>query len=221
MENDPRARELLLQHGVREIPALAKGGRFVVAKNLDLVAKFLGLHGSGHVPLPPEALFRKWVKVLSAAQRYVRQIPDDQMILRATKNRGRPLAVLCHHIFSIGDALLECAVSGASNLDGLTTKSLAPGAFGTGEEIARHGDEVIARLERWWNELDDRTCARRMEIANYGVISVHQMLERGTWHSAHHARQLADVLDRQGITPDGKLTAGDLAGLPLPERIWE
>jgi len=29
------------------------------------------------------------------------------------------------------------------------------------------------------------------------------------------------VLERMGIQPDGPLTAADLAGLPLPERLWE
>jgi hypothetical protein len=29
------------------------------------------------------------------------------------------------------------------------------------------------------------------------------------------------VLERFGIDPDGRLTAEDLAGLPLPEGIWE
>jgi hypothetical protein len=29
------------------------------------------------------------------------------------------------------------------------------------------------------------------------------------------------VLERMGIQPDGPLTTADLAGLPLPERLWE
>jgi hypothetical protein len=29
------------------------------------------------------------------------------------------------------------------------------------------------------------------------------------------------VLERLGIEPDNRLTAEDLAGLPLPEGIWE
>ena len=76
MNNDPWARALLVEHGIRQIPALSKGGRYVVAKNLDLVARFIGLKGSGHVPLPPHELFPKWIRILRAAQRYIRQIPD-------------------------------------------------------------------------------------------------------------------------------------------------
>jgi hypothetical protein len=50
---------------------------------------------------------------------------------------------------------------------------------------------------------------------------MHQLFERSTWHSAQHVRQLIAVLERFGIEPDGKLTSDDLAGLPLPERIWD
>jgi len=42
-----------------------------------------------------------------------------------------------------------------------------------------------------------------------------------TWHSAQHARQMIAVLERLGLEPDVRLTSEDLAGLPLPERIWE
>jgi hypothetical protein len=50
---------------------------------------------------------------------------------------------------------------------------------------------------------------------------IHVLLERSTWHSAQHARQLAAVLERFGIEPDGRLTAEDLDGLPLPKGLWE
>ena len=48
-----------------------------------------------------------------------------------------------------------------------------------------------------------------------------RVFERVTWHSAQHCRQLVPVLERMGIQPDRLLTASDLAGLPLPERLWE
>jgi len=50
---------------------------------------------------------------------------------------------------------------------------------------------------------------------------MHQLFERSTWHSAQHTRQLIAVLERFGIESDGLLTSEDLAGLPLPEGLWE
>ena len=55
----------------------------------------------------------------------------------------------------------------------------------------------------------------------YGLQPLHHLLERCTWHSAQHARQIIAVLERFGIEADGPLTAEDYAGLPLPEGLWE
>ena len=50
---------------------------------------------------------------------------------------------------------------------------------------------------------------------------LYMLYERSTWHSAQHARQLIHVLERNGIEPNQRLSADDLAGLPLPERLFE
>jgi hypothetical protein len=55
----------------------------------------------------------------------------------------------------------------------------------------------------------------------FGPQALHMLYERSTWHSAQHTRQLAAVLERFDIKPDHPLTPEDLAGLPLPERLWE
>jgi hypothetical protein len=47
------------------------------------------------------------------------------------------------------------------------------------------------------------------------------VLERCTWHSAQHVRQLIALLDGWKIPVDGRITDADLAGLPLPKGIWE
>ena len=199
---------------------VARGAEFVNAQNLELVAKFLGLDGTGHTPLPPEVLFARMGKILRAAQRYIRQIPNDKIALSATHNRDRPIRLLCHHIFCIGEAHLEGAVNGRAYENNLTSKKLADGTFTTGDEIARYGDEIIARLEQWWKSVNSGKFQQQIETF-YGPISLHQLLERSTWHPAQHARQLMAVLESFGIEPDGRLTAEDLAGLPLPERLWE
>jgi hypothetical protein len=55
----------------------------------------------------------------------------------------------------------------------------------------------------------------------YGEQPLHHVMERCTWHSAQHARQIIAVLERYGIAPDGPLTADDYAGLPMPAGLWE
>lgn len=199
---------------------LSKDGQFIFCQNMEDVAEFVGLQGTGHSPLPPEALFDKWIIVLRAAQRYVRQIPNPRLAERAIENRDRSIRLLSHHIFRIGEAFLETALE---NVEYRTDNANVPPTDGsclTGVEIAAYGDGIIERIENWWSRLEDKSCRQQVRTF-YGTPPMHQLFERSTWHSAQHARQMIAVLERLGIEPDTRLTAEDLAGLPLPERIWE
>jgi hypothetical protein len=202
------------------VPVVARGERFVFGQNLEDVAEFVGLQGTGHTPLPPSELVRKWVLVLRAAQRYARQMPPERMNELAIDNRNRSIRLLSHHVFRIAEAFVETVVDGVEYAIQLANVPPKDGTFTTGEEVARYGDDVISRLEAWWGGLADKSCRQELKTY-YGMQSMHQLLERTTWHSAQHARQLAAVLERFGIAPDVPLTAGELAGLPLPERLWE
>jgi hypothetical protein len=55
----------------------------------------------------------------------------------------------------------------------------------------------------------------------WGPQSLHEVLERTTWHSCQHVRQVMMILETLGIPPDHPLTQADLAGLPLPEKVWD
>jgi hypothetical protein len=210
----------LLSLGAQSVPVLAKGGQFIFCQNMEDVAEFVGLQGSGHSPLSPEALFDKWIIVLRAAQRYVRQIPDSRLMERAIDNRDRSIRLLSHHIFRIGEAFLETAIDDVEYWTNNANVPPANGSCMTGPEISAYGDGVINRIENWWSRLEDKSCRQKVKTF-YGTPPMHQLFERSTWHSAQHARQMIAVLERLGLEPDVRLTSEDLAGLPLPERIWE
>jgi len=218
--NDPQGRERLLKFGVRNVPVVARGEQYVFGQNLEDVAEFVGLQGTGHQPLPPEELIKRWILVLRATQRFLRQMPDDKLTERVIDNRDRSVRLMGHHVFRIGEAFLESVEDGVEYATQLANVPPKDGTFMSGEEIARYGDTIIARLEKWWQNLADKSCQQKIKTF-FGMQPIHMLYERSTWHSAQHARQLAAVLERHGITPDRKLTAEDLAGLPLPERLWE
>ncbi len=205
---------------MRNVPVVARGDQFVFGQNLEDVAEFVGLQGTGHTPLPPEQLIGKWLNVLRAAQRLMRQMPDERLDELVIDNRPRSIRLMGHHVFRIGEAYLETAVDGVEYATQLANVPPADGTFTTGGEIARYGDTVIARIETWWNGLADKSCQQKVKTF-FGMQPLHMLYERSTWHSAQHTRQLAAVLERFGIAPDRPLTADDLAGLPLPERLWE
>ena len=218
--NDPTGKEQLLKLGVRTVPVLARGDQYIFCQNLEDVAEFVGLQGTGHTPLPPGALFTKWTVVLRAAQRYIRQIPNARLNERAIDNRDRSIRLLSHHIFRIGEAFLETAIDGVEYWVQLANVPPQDGTYTTAEGIASYGNSVIERIENWWTRLDDKSCQQKVKTF-YGTPPMHQLFERSTWHSAQHTRQMIAVLERFGIEPDVRLTAEDLAGLPLPEGVWE
>ena len=210
----------MLSLGVQTVPVLAKGGQYIFCQNLEDVAEFVGLQGTGHTPLPPAILVEKWLIVLRAAQRYIRQIPNPRLGERAIDNRERSIRLLSHHIFRIGEAFLETAIDDVEYWANNANVPPEDGSCTTGEEIVAYGDGIIERIENWWAQLDDRSCQQKVKTF-YGTPPMHQLFERSTWHSAQHTRQMIAVLERFGIDPDRRLSADDLAGLPLPERIWD
>jgi len=218
--NDTGGREQLLAFGVRNVPVVARGEQFVFGQNLEDVAEFVGLQGTGHKPLPPEQLIEKWIAVLRTAQRLVRQLPDSSLQERVIPNRDRSIRLLSHHLFRIAEAFLETAVDGVEYATQLANMPPKDGAYMSGEEIARYGEGVIERLQKWWDGLPDKSCQRKVKTF-FGMQPLHMLYERSTWHSAQHTRQIAAVLERLGIEPDGPPTPALLAGLPLPERLWE
>jgi hypothetical protein len=79
---------------------------------------------------------------------------------------------------------------------------------------------VSERLARWWQRDGERVASAKLSTY-YGEQPLHHVMERCTWHSAQHTRQIMAVLERYGIAPNGPLTGGDYAGLPMPTGLWE
>jgi hypothetical protein len=218
--NDVGGHEQLLKLGVRTVPVLARGEQYVFCQDINDVAEFVGLQGSGHTPLPPAVLLSKWENVLRAAQRYIRQIPDARLSERVIDNRDRSIRLLGHHIFRIGEAFLDTVLEDVEYKVSNANVPPAEGSCASGAQIAEYGDAILERLSNWWTQLEDKSCSQRIKTF-YGTPPAHQLLERSTWHSAQHTRQLIAVLERFVIEPDRRLTTEDLAGLPLPEGLWE
>jgi len=209
-----------LKFGITTVPVLARAGQYIFCQNLEDVAEFVGVQGTGHTPLPPAILLAKWINALRAAQRYIRQIPDWRLVERVIDNRDRSIRLMSHHIFRIGEAFLETAIDDVEYRVNNANVPPADGTCTTGAEIVQYGDSIISRIQTWWEQLEDKSCRQKIRTF-YGTPPLHQLFERSTWHSAQHTRQIIAVLERFGIPPDERLSSEDLAGLPLPEGLWE
>jgi len=215
--NTPGGMDQLLKLGVRKVPCVVVGERYTFAQNLKDVAAFLGIPFERAV-LPPDRLVAKYLDILAAAQRMVRQIPADKMDERVIPNRPRTLRPFAYHLFRITESFLV-TYEGAEYTEAMHADE-PPEALGSAAEIVAYGVEVRDRLARWWDTTTDKACTKSLRTY-YGMQAAHDVLERCTWHSAQHCRQLAVVLDRFGIEADGPPTPELLAGLPLPEGLWE
>jgi len=205
---------------VRNVPVVSKGENYVFGQNLEDVAEFVGLQGTGHKPLPPDQLIKKWVLVLRALQRYARQLPAERIEEDVIPNRKRSIRLLTHRAFRICEAYLDTAEKGVEYSVGHANVPPKDGTCLTGPAIAEYGEAVIQRLQKWWDGLPDKSLTWKTKTY-YGMQPMTMVFERSTWHSAQHSRQLAHVLERMGVTPDKQLSPEDLAGLPLPERLFE
>jgi len=215
---DPSGMERLMKFGVRNVPVVARGDKFVFGQVLKDVAELVGVRAPGDAGLTPAQFVAKWLVVLDAAQRYVRQLPDDRMEQRAIANRDRSIRYLAFHVFRIAEAFLEVTEGGEMTVE---RPNVPPGDdVRVGADMARYGAGVRQRVEQWWNATDDKACEKRV-ATYYGMQPLRDVLERCAWHSAQHVRQLIALLDGWGIAVDGRITDADLAGLPLPKGIWE
>jgi glutaredoxin len=211
------AMEELHKLGARSVPIVARGERFVYAQTLTDVIRFLDLQVKLHERLSPEELLQKLDLVLTAAARYVRQIPDGRLEL-PFRNRDRPIRALGCHVFRIPEAFLEVVPVGPLSYERIMAEPDAE--LHSGEDIARYGEGVLARFKRWWAEYSDKRCSTIMDTY-FGRHALHEVLERTVWHPAQHTRQLMLILDDLGIEPDRRLGSADFAGLPLPEKAWD
>lgn len=215
--SDPGAKEAMAALGARSVPVVAVGERFIYPQRLEDLIAFLGLEAKVEERLPPEELVRRIRILLPAAQRYIRQIPGEVLDVKF-RNSVRLLRGIAHHVFRIVEAFVEAMEEGVPLTNELimdATELVRPG-----DDVVGYGGRVIARFEAWWAAHADKSCGGDMDTY-FGRASVHEVLERTTWHSAQHVRQLLFVLDTLHIAPDQPLTAADLAGLPLPEKAWE
>jgi len=210
----PEAMKDLLAFGVKTVPVVARGGEFVFAQALEDVSRFIGRKFDNQ-RLPPQALVDKWLAVLRAAQRHAAQLPAARLGERAVEGRDRSIRDLAYHVYQVPDAFLQAVQNGVADLT--SVYNAPPPAGADLQEYAKH---VTNRIETWWNALADKSC-RQTVNTYYGERSLHELLERSTWHSAQHARQIIAVLERLGVEPKGKLAASDYAGLPMPQGLWE
>lgn len=215
VHENPEGMAQLQALGARSVPVVSLGDRYTLCQSFGDVVKFLDLKTKLMEPLPPQQLVAKLETVLAAAARFIVQFQPAQL-KEEFRDRKRTPAGTAYHLVRVAEMGLE-----ASKGIELRYESFfdVPPESWTGQDIARWALAMGQRVREWWPAQQDRTLAYLVPTY-YGKRTMHDVLERTTWHAAQHARQVMLMLESYGIAPDGPLTAGDLAGLPVPDEAW-
>lgn len=218
IQNDPGGLARLQRLGVKTVPVVAVGDRYVHGLRPKEVADLVGRAYEERAKLPSAALIDKLDLVLAASARYIRQVPDDKLDLKSP-DRDRPLRGVAYHTFGLVQAFLDTVETGRE----LTVEALSeppPPELSTGSAIAEYGEGVRQRVKDWFAQQDDRDWSQAFSTY-YGPEPLHDLLERSTWHAAQHVRHLMLFLSWIEIQPNGPIGEADLAGLPLPDAVWD
>jgi glutaredoxin len=216
VHNDPAGMEELLALGARSVPVVALGGRFTYCQSFNDVVKFLDLKTKLMDPLAPADLVARIDIVTQAAARYIRQFHTDQLN-ENFRDRKRTPAGLAFHVFRVAEMGVQAARQIPLEFEGFND---LPPVDWSADDIARWGLKVRQLVLDWWAAESDKTL-NYLAPTYYGARPMHDVLERTAWHAAQHTRQLILMLQSYGIEPDHALTPDELAGLPLPDEVWD
>jgi hypothetical protein len=199
------------------VPVLSRGDDWIFAQNLGHVVKFIGLNEATGPVLSPAQLVDRIDLCLSTAIQIVPQMPDA-LLSTEVPNRPRSYLALGHHLFRIPEGMMEVA-AGATLTNGMLTEG-PPDGMGTSAALGAYGRQVLTALHTWWDSKTDKTGHETVQTY-YGPQTLHEVMERTTWHCGQHVRQWFMLLDMAGMVPVVTLDDTAFAGLPMPSSVWD
>jgi uncharacterized damage-inducible protein DinB len=208
----------LAGHGLDSVPAVCLDNECVPGGDLSAIAQLLELDYEPPVQLTPEQLYTKWMLVLEAVQRYLSQAPFAGLAHKSP-DRDRTFRELGWHIVLIPRAFAT-AYDTNEFPNRLFAEKNVPVEL-TGEDIAAAVAESQRVVQTWWGNAGAQDPLDRVLETYWGAHTLLETFEREVWHTAQHTRQVMMFLRQLGVEPAGPLTADDLAGLPLPEGVWD
>jgi glutaredoxin len=216
VHGNPEGMAQLTALGARSVPVVSLGNQYTLCQSFGDVVKFLDLKTKLMDPLSPQQLVDKIDLVLTSAARYVRQFPPAALH-EVFRNRNRTPAGTAFHVFRLSEMGMQAAQQIPLTFEGFNE---VPPPDWDANRIAEFGLDVRACIRDWWSKEPDRTLSYLVPTY-YGQRTCHDVIERTGWHGAQHTRQLMLMLESHGVSPDRPLNAEDLAGLPVPDEVWD
>lgn len=215
---DTEAFKELSAFGLRQVPIVTKGDKYANGQVLKDVAELVGVTGINLSVLPVDELYGRLQTILAGSERFFRQIPDNALH-NLLPNRPRSYTDLVYHIFNNADAFIEEKEGIPLTFDSYN-RFPAPD-HNSRQDILDYAAHVNKRLNDWFTKNQSSFDWKAKADVYYGDQTQHQFLERTTWHSGQHARQMMWVLEGMSIAPDNPLPPSTFEGLPMPEKVWD
>ncbi|TAJ77531.1 DinB family protein [bacterium] len=204
--------------GLRNVPVTVVGDKAVVGFDRRELTRLFQLSDRKDRPVAGPWLFGTFDKILAAVIRAVRQIPPERA-LWTTPDRDRPLKVFCYHVLADPIHVLEAIASGKYDGTFKLTYGEASERFATMEEVAWFGEECRARIKQASQQLSAAELER--PIKGYaGETNGHELLCQVLSHTAHHLRQLYEMLRMIGVEPGNPLGEKEFEGISMPKALW-
>ena len=201
--------------GVRSVPVLSRGDKYTFGQSTKQIVDFLGLTEKSGPELSTDELAARVTKFMDAALELIPLMPADRLDTHVP-GRPRSYRTLAFHLFRVVDAFLD-ANDNVTLVQAMFREEPAPDA-GT-EALVAYGTKVRDRFRAWWQAGD--TAPSKTLQTYYGPQSLHELMERTTWHSGQHVRQYMMLLEKEGVTHHRPLVAADFAKLPMPQNVWD
>lgn len=201
--------------GVRSVPVLSRGDKYTFGQSTKQIVDFLGLTEKSGPQLSTDELAARVTKFMDAALELIPLMPGDRLDTHVP-GRPRSYRTLAFHLFRVVDAFLD-ANENVPLVQAMFREEPAPDA--STQALVAYGAKVRDRFRAWWQAGD--TAPSKSLQTYYGPQSLHELMERTTWHSGQHVRQYMMLLEKEGVTHHRPLVAADFASLPMPQNVWD
>ncbi len=201
--------------GLRTVPVLSRGDKYIFGQNTQQIIDFVGLNEDGGPQLSVQQLHERVVKFMGAALELIPLMPHDKLGIHVP-GRPRSYRTLAFHLFRVIDAFI-----GTNEGITLVKEMFAeePAADAKTDFLVEYGKRVRQRYLDWWAK-NDHAASKSLETY-YGPQTLHELLERTTWHSGQHVRQYMMLLEKEGVGHHRPLVDADFAKLPMPQNVWD
>jgi hypothetical protein len=200
---------------LRTVPVLSRGKDFIFGQNTQQIIDFLGLKEDGGPKLSVQELHDRLDKFMAAAIELIPLMPADRLA-KHVPGRPRSYRTLSFHLFRVVDAFVG-ANEGATLVKEMFAEE--PAADADTASLVAYGAKTRRRFGDWWAK-DNHEPSRKLDTY-YGAQSLHELLERTTWHCGQHVRQYMMLLDKEGVGFHRPLVDADFAKLPMPRNVWD